>query len=204
MVRRGRPLGKRKTVMSTKKKSDVVNADIAMIAGIQKYLPNTTFVVGGQSMPAAAVVTLLQGRVDAANAIVTALAAWHAAVEVSDARYTATEAVVTGVRQTVLAMYAGSPAMLATFALSARKTPAPRTTEEKLVAAAKAKATRAARHTMSKKQKAAITGSLTGPIVVQVSGLSSTGAEAVSTATPASPTGVTGGSNGSGSSTPHP
>jgi hypothetical protein len=42
-----------------------------------------------------------------------------------------------------------------------RKAPAARTPEEKIAAAAKAKATRAARHTMGSKQKAKVKGTVT-------------------------------------------
>jgi hypothetical protein len=186
--------------MSIRNKSQQTADDIAMIAGIQKYLPTATFLVTGQSMPAAQVVATLQGRVDAATAAVSAMAAFHAAVQQSDALHASTDPVVAGVRQTVLAMYAGSPATLAAFHVNARKVPAPRSTEEKLVAAAKAKATRVARHTMSKKQKAAITGSLSEPIVVPVTagaGSGSSTSSGAAPAAPATPSTDASGSNGS-------
>jgi hypothetical protein len=62
------------------------------------------------------------------------------------------------------------PQILADFGLVTRKVPTPLDAAATVVAVSKRKATRAARHTMGKKQKAAITGGLTGPIVVPVDG----------------------------------
>src|SRR5450631_4053032 len=134
-------------------------ADASLVAGIQKYIPNAAIYVSGVSTPAAQVVTKIQSRIDAANAVLTAEAAWHDSVRNSAATEASTDACVLGARQTVLAMFASQPTVLAEFSVSPRKAPAPRTVEQKVVSAAKAKATRAARHTMSAKQKAAISGS---------------------------------------------
>jgi hypothetical protein len=59
-----------------------------------------------------------------------------------------------------LVAFAGSIDTLADFALKARKPRTPLTPEQKAAAVAKAEATRAARHTMGPKQKAAIKGTV--------------------------------------------
>jgi hypothetical protein len=185
--------------MRSRTKSQKNNADIAMIAGIQKYLPAATFLVDGQSQPSTQVVTVLQGRVNAANAVLTAEATWHGAVDTSDALYASTDAYVAAVRTTVLAMYASQPAILTAFAVKPRKQPAPRTAEEKVVSAAKAKATRTARGTMSAKKKATIVGTVTGAVMVPVDGSASS---VVSSPPPAAaPPAATATANGT--STPH-
>jgi hypothetical protein len=63
-------------------------------------------------------------------------------------------------------MFGDAADILALFGLEPRKAPAPRTGEENAAAAAKAKATRTARGTASKKQKLAIKGNVTGITVV--------------------------------------
>ncbi len=69
-------------------------------------------------------------------------------------------------KQTLLVFYAGQVQTLTDFGLTARKTPVV-SPETMVAAAAKAKATRAARHTLGKKQKAKITGTVvtTAPAV---------------------------------------
>ena len=170
-------------------------ADGSLVAGIQKYIPNATIYVSGVPTPAAEVVTKIQSRIDAANAVLTAEAAWHHSVRNSQTTEASTDAYVIGARQTVLAMFASQPTVLAELSVSPRKAPAPRTVEQKVVSAAKAKATRAARHTMSAKQKAAISGSLTGPVVVPVDGSASTVSPAPQPATPPAAPAVTNGSS---------
>ena len=185
-----------------KTKVAMKNADVAMIGGIQKYLPNAAFLVDGQSMPAAGVVTKLQTRVDAFNAVSTAEGAFHGSVNTCNATEQATAGFVTGIRQSVLAMFAGQPEVLAAFDVSPRKQPAPRTAEQKVVAAAKAKATRVARGTMGKKAKAQVKGTLTGPVVVPQGGSTSASNGSSSPASPPpAPPAVPATTNGT--STPH-
>jgi len=67
------------------------------------------------------------------------------------------------------AAYGSSPDILASFGLAPRTRPQS-TVETKLVAVAKNKATRAARHTMGSRQKKAIRGDVTGVVVTPVRG----------------------------------
>jgi hypothetical protein len=164
-----------------------LNADVALIAGIQEHLGAQSFLIAGSITPAAQVASVLQGRVDAENLVVSTQAAWHAAVKAAEQLLASTAPYVQGIEQTIRVMYAASPALLADFALTPRKTPAPRTAAQKVIAAAKAKATRAARHTMGSVQKAGVTGSLTGPVVVQPDGSTSNGSSSATPAQPATP-----------------
>jgi hypothetical protein len=68
----------------------------------------------------------------------------------------------------VLAAYGSSPQELADFGVPPRKQPAPRTSAQNAAAAAKAKATRIARGTKSRKQKLAIKGDVTGVEIAPV------------------------------------
>jgi hypothetical protein len=76
-------------------------------------------------------------------------------------------ALVTGVRQALQAAFADSAETLAKYGLKPRKKPvvSPQT---RVAAAAKAKATRAARHTMGSNQKKAVKGDVTAVSVTPV------------------------------------
>jgi hypothetical protein len=66
------------------------------------------------------------------------------------------------------ATFANTVPTLADFGLAPRKEPQPQTSVQKAAAAAKAKATRVARGTTSKKDKLAVTGNVTGIIVTPI------------------------------------
>ena len=72
------------------------------------------------------------------------------------------EAFIAFIRQT----FGASSTVLADFAIPVRKTPVAQTAEQKAVAAAKRKATRAARGTTGPKAKKAIKGNVTASLVV--------------------------------------
>src|SRR5580700_4210052 len=91
------------------------SADASLVAGIQKYIPNAAIYVSGVSTPAAQVVTKIQSRIDAANAVLMAEAAWHDSVRNSAVTEASTDAYVLGARQMVLAMFASQPVVLAEF-----------------------------------------------------------------------------------------
>jgi hypothetical protein len=130
-----------------------------MIDGLVKHsqtLPSLT--IAGTSHPTAAIIAVLQARIDAAKATVPSRAIWQTTVQADRDERAKTKAFVSGIRQAVQVAFAGSIDTLADFGLKPRKTRTPRTPEEKAAAVAKAKATRAARHTMGSKQKAKVTG----------------------------------------------
>jgi hypothetical protein len=102
-------------------------------------------------------VALLEGRVSAVSGSITAKAAYSAAVKAEEEELLQTQAVVNALRKTLLAMYT-DPSTLGDFGLSPPKKPNI-TPAQRVVAAAKAKATRKARHTMGSQQKKAVTGS---------------------------------------------
>jgi hypothetical protein len=70
--------------------------------------------------------------------------------------------------QFVMSAFSKSPDILADFGLTPKKARAPLTVEQKAAAAAKRKATRAARGTKGTRQKAGITGAVTGVTITPV------------------------------------
>jgi hypothetical protein len=135
---------------------------LALIAGIQKHLGTTSITVDSTTYTSANVVTMLEGRVTASNAVVAATAAFHAAVQAD--QDPVLTAFILKLTQAIRIMYASSPSVLADFGIALPKTRvvSPAT---KVLAAAKAKATRKARNTMGTIQKKTVKGSVTSVTV---------------------------------------
>ena len=72
------------------------------------------------------------------------------------------------IRSNVAWMFSNQVSTLTAFAIAPRKVPVPLTAAKRAAAIAKAKATRLARGTTSKKQKAALTGDVTGVTITPV------------------------------------
>ncbi len=118
-------------------------ADQKMIDGLMKYAPTiSSFLVGGASIKPSDVITALQARIAAANAIEPARATWQTTVKANANERASTQTLVSNAKQALKLMFAGSIATLAEFGLEPRKVRTPPTPEQKVVAAAKAKATR--------------------------------------------------------------
>jgi hypothetical protein len=142
------------------KKVEQQAADQKLIDGLTKhatFLP--TLVIGSTSYKTADIIGTLQARIDARNATASSRATWQAAVQAERDQRAKTQTVVSGLQQAVQVAFAGSIDALADFGLKPRK-PRVMTPEQKTEAAAKAKATREARHTMGPKQKAKIKGTV--------------------------------------------
>ena len=137
-------------------------ADQKLIDGVEGHMSQLASVpVGGQSMTPADIVAFLQARIDAAKAVEGAKAALAAALKADRDVRAKTSASRSALCRMVVGMFMHSPDVLATFGVSAPK-PATTSVAARAVAIAKGKATREARHTMGKKQKQRITGSLDG------------------------------------------
>jgi hypothetical protein len=134
-----------------------------LIEGMKQYesmLPQ--LLIGGTVVSHADLTAMVQRRVDAADVVNSTRATWLAAVQDERNEQTRTKALFSGLKQALLVAFAGQLDVLAAFGLTPpderRVTP-----EQRIAAAAKARATRAARHTMGKRQKAAIKGTVALP-----------------------------------------
>jgi hypothetical protein len=169
----------------------------ALLAGLPKYCPNSVFTIAGQSYTTPQVVALITSILNVKNAAAPAKATWVAARQA----ITTTEAqdgqIVKGIREVVALMFTNAPDTLASLAIAPKKSPRPLTTLQRAAAEAKAKATRLARGTTSKKQKATVQGNVTGATIVPVL--------APTPAAPATPPVITAApvALASGSTTPH-
>ena len=139
-----------------KNQTDQTVADQKLIDGLTKHAATLpSIVIAGTSTTTANIVTKLQARIAAIKTVQTTKATWKAAIQAERTEQATTKAFVSAVKQALLVAFAGQVDALADFGLTARKVRV-LTPEEKVAAAAKRNATRAARHTMGTKQKKAV------------------------------------------------
>jgi hypothetical protein len=139
-----------------------------LINGLQKQLPNGSFTLVSTAYTTSTLVPALQATIAALNAVLAAHAGLKAALTAWDAEQAKMGPQIQALNRILQSMYANAPDTLALFGLAARKAPAPRTSAQKATAAAKAEATRKARGTLGKKQKAEITGNVTGVTITPI------------------------------------
>lgn len=135
-------------------------ADQNLVDGLKKHEQTlSSLVIGGTSLKTADILSILQARITARGGAVSSKATWQTDVKADHDERAKTKTFVSGLRQALQVAFAGSIDALADFGLKARKVRVT-TPEQKAAAAAKAKATRAARHTMGSKQKAKVKGTV--------------------------------------------
>jgi hypothetical protein len=129
-----------------------------LVDGFQKHQALLTqLFIQGELLTVPQLVARIDRAIAVADRAVVARAAWLAAVKEDLAMRRSMGAFFGAMRAALLAAFSAQIDILADFGLMPRAVPV-LTPEEKQAAVAKAKATRVARHTMGKKQKAAITG----------------------------------------------
>ena len=145
---------------STNNKVTLAKRALDLIAGTQKHTPNGSFTLGSAAFTAANLVQLLQGLADAIAAADTAKAGWQDALKSMNDEHAKAVPVLRAYQSVLLATYGNAPATLADYGLAPRKRPTPPSAGAKAAAVVKREATREARHTMGKKQKAEIKGTV--------------------------------------------
>jgi hypothetical protein len=147
-----------KVMASTNNKPSRSDRNRKMISGTQKHLASASaIVVSGVSYTPAAVEKVFQGAIDAADATAAVTAAFHKAAAAERDANKSSGALYRGMKTYLTNQYALQPDVLADFGIEIVTRQAPDATT---VAAAVVKRadTRAARHTMGKRQKSAVTG----------------------------------------------
>jgi len=140
----------------------------AIIAGTTKHFPNGSFTIGNVVYTSASLIQVLQGLANAMTARNAAEAGAKDALAAAHTAETQVGPIVLAYKRLVLAAFANATQTLADFGLAPPKAHTPFTVEQLAARAAKAKATRAARGTTSKKQKLAIKGNVTGVDVTPI------------------------------------
>jgi hypothetical protein len=129
--------------------------DQALIQGLKKHAKVLPPI---QSMDLRAVLSLLEDHVKALDEQEAARAAHRSAVQRERALEARVQRISGWVREAVHAAFGGDPRKLGDFGLVPRKPTGPKKPEVIVQAAAKAGATRAARHTLGERQKEKIKG----------------------------------------------
>jgi hypothetical protein len=134
--------------------------DGQVIAGINKDLQNVSSLpLASSTYTMAALVQLVQSRIDAANTVANARAQWVDASATYETLNTKVTQVVRDLRQYVISVHGQDSPVLADLGFTPPKRTA-LTPEELVARARKAAATRKARGTMGKKQKAKVKGTV--------------------------------------------
>ena len=168
--------------MTTVNRTTTRARDAQVIAGIQKHLQNTpSLPLAGTAYTPADLVKLVQSRIDSVDPVAAAKANWHSTVVANMALNTSLTPVLRALRDYVINVFGAASPVLADFGFAPPKRTT-KTPEQKAAAAAKAKATRAARHTAGKNQKKNVKGAVTATLVVTPAGSSQPAASPAPTA----------------------
>jgi hypothetical protein len=135
----------------------------AIIAGTQKHTPDGSLTFGNATYTASSLVQTLQSLLDAMTAHDAAQAKGRDEILALRDVMAKVGPVLRAYRRFLVVTYGDATQTLADYGLKPAKAKAPLSSEQKAAAAAKARATRTARGTTSKKQKAAIKGTVTAP-----------------------------------------
>jgi hypothetical protein len=171
------------------KQTQLTSAE-AIDAGLTKHFSNNKqqLMFGGATYTPVTVDKFIQSLIALINDVNAARATYQAKVKVMRAQAPALRKQLAAFVAFVRATFGNQPDVLADFGLAPHKEPAPKTVETKATAVEKTLATRAARGTKGKKQKAAIHGTLpvTEPAVAATPAPTGT-----APAAPSQPTGST-------------
>ena len=146
----------------------------ALIAGIPTYCAKTVFSVGGQTYTASQAVALIQALLNATAATAAAKASAKQAVDAEQQVINQNALVARGIRQILGITFSNALPTLTALGIQPRKPPRKLDTAQRAAATAKLEATRKARGTSSKKQKAAISGNVTGVTITPITAPSTT------------------------------
>jgi hypothetical protein len=150
-------------------KGTVVALAEKLIAGTNQHLANTAQVMfASGSYTPAQVTAQLQALVNLRKDVDVAKASTKAKLAAEKTDMPQLRIFMDAYVAFVKATFSKSPDVLADFGLRPKKVAAPLTVEQKAVATAKRKATRAVRKTMGSKQKKGVKGAVTGVVVTPV------------------------------------
>jgi hypothetical protein len=175
------------TTMKSKSKAAILAQLQALVTGLQKELPNGSFTLMSTVYTTATLLPILQGLIAALTAVNTAQKSAEAALVDLAAEDAKSGPIIRALTRTLTTMYTNSPDTLALFELEAPKPRAPLSAAQRAAAVAKAKATREARGTTGAKQKALITGNVTGVTITPITAPVPAPPAAPVVAVPASP-----------------
>ncbi len=146
--------------MSREGKTKKRQANESVIAGIEKrLLGHPTLRVGGETFTPAELIALFQSHTDLLNEIDATHAKLRDTVSRERRLAPRIRRLVRNLRAWVVSLYGLDAKAFGDFGWALPRKPGPKKVAAKVAAADKGRATRAARHTMGKRQKAKIKGS---------------------------------------------
>jgi hypothetical protein len=151
--------------MATPTEKSIVAELMALVDGLEKNLPNKSFVSASQSYTGPEVIAEVRAIHAAASAVVEARGTLtdalraHAKMRHDKAEF------LRHLRDTLRTAYSNDQVTLAEFGLAPTRSRGAPTGEELLVRVTKSQATRKERRTMGKRQRAAIKGDVTGVVI---------------------------------------
>jgi hypothetical protein len=172
------------SITSKQSKASALVRVQAIIAGTEKHFPNGSFTLGNATYTTASLVQAFQALADGLTALAAAHASIRDAVTALREAETKVAPLLRDYQHFLRATFSTANAQLADFGLAPPKARSPLSSEKRVAAAAKMRATRIARGTTSKKQKLAIKGDVTGVLVTPIT---AAGPSSPPTAAPAVP-----------------
>ena len=172
------------TITSKQSKASALARVQALMAGTEKHFPNGSFTLGNAAYTTASLVQAFKALADALTVVDAAHASARDAVTALREAETKVAPLLRDYRNFLRATFSTANAELADFGLAPPKARTPLSSEKRVAAAAKTRATRAARGTTSKKQKLAVKGDVTGVLVTPIT---AAGPSSPPTAAPAVP-----------------
>ena len=154
--------------MSGQSKSSFASGVTLLLAGTQKHFTSggEVLVVDGVSMTVDQATAEMKAVVQNRQNVVSAQAVASATLRTEDDSLPQQRVFLGAFASLVRLRFGSESEVLSDFGLPPKKKPAPRTAEQKAEAVAKAKATRAARHTMGPRQRAEVKGDVSAALVV--------------------------------------
>jgi hypothetical protein len=156
------------SIKSKQDKATALAGVQALITGMLKHFPNGSFKFGSTTYTTDTLVKTFQGLAEAMVAVNAAQANAKDAVQALRAMKAKVAPVQRDLRSFLRVTFGTAAAQLAEFGMQPLKARTPLTSDKRVVAAAKAKATRTARGTTGKKKKLAVRGDVTGVVVTPV------------------------------------
>jgi hypothetical protein len=146
-------------ITSSASTADVSTSETRIVNNLVAVLGKVSIPISGKIMTPAQIVALFQSHLDATAHVANLRAQLKAAIQSEDALHATVKAAVVCVRSYVAAAYGERSTQYASLGFEPRK-PAQKSAKTKAQAVDKLLATRTARHTMGKQQRAQIFGVL--------------------------------------------
>jgi hypothetical protein len=178
-------------ITSSSSAAVVANSETTLVNNLAAVLGKVSIPISGKVMTASQIVALIQSHLDATAHVASLRAQLKSAIQSEDTLHATVKAAVICIRSYVAAAYGEQSTQYASLGFEARK-PAQKSAKTKAQAVDKLLATRAARHTMGKKQRGEIFGEVPDSPAAASAPVASTGASAAAS----NGTGASTGSNG--------